>query len=79
MKSSQTSVNGKNPTTNTDFVFSAIDLEERDGAFAIDLVAWRMSQITFCLVGTKDTRVSHDGAQLTARGLNSDGPHQMSL
>lgn len=39
----------------TDFILSAIDLEERDGAFAVDLVAWRMSQITFCLV-KKDKR-----------------------
>lgn len=38
-----------------DFILSAIDLEERDGAFAVDLVAWRMSQITFCLV-KKDKR-----------------------
>lgn len=38
----------------TDFILSAIDFEEWDGAFAIDLVAWRMPQITFCLVRTKD-------------------------
>lgn len=38
----------------TDFILSAIDFKEWDGAFAIDLVAWRMSQITFCLVRTKD-------------------------
>lgn len=38
-----------------------------------------MSQITFCLVRTKDTRVSRDGAQLTAQGNNGDDSHQMPL
>lgn len=63
----------------TDFILSSIDLKEWDGAFAIDLVAWRMSQITFCLFRTKDTRASHDGAQLTGQGHNSDDSHQMPL
>lgn len=26
----------------TNFVFPAVDLKEGDGAFAVDLVAWRM-------------------------------------
>lgn len=54
MNRSQTRCEQKRKNKITDFILSAIDFKEWDGAFAIDLVAWRMSQITFCLVRTKD-------------------------
>lgn len=38
-----------------------------------------MSQITFCLVRTKEARVSHDGSQLPAQGHNGGDSHQMPL
>lgn len=33
----------------TDLVLTAVNLKERDGALAVNLVAWRMSQVTLGL------------------------------